>query len=136
MRLSLPILLICLTCAPALAGSDAKSAVKYASYSISSKREKVKGRYLLNGFTPAQIKGFIEQDCRGKVGPLVPVGKPRKKRGEFYQKYETTCQDGLAAHYKGKNAGFEVELLGSGKVLTEITTSDGHGNIIFIKEYR
>ncbi|WP_186766357.1 hypothetical protein [Falsiphaeobacter marinintestinus] len=52
------------------------------------------------------------------------------------QKYTTTCSGGLVSKYKGSSAAFEVELMPDGRTLVEITTSDGSGNIIYLKEYR
>jgi hypothetical protein len=77
--------------------------------------------------------------CKGrKIGNITHVGKARKRRGQVLQKFKTTCAGGLQDRFKGKTAGFEIEYITKGryknKHLVEITTSDGKGNILYLKE--
>lgn len=108
----------------------------YVNYSISSKNAEVKGRYTVNGYSAAQIKRFMAKDCRGKVGDIALVGKPRKKRGVLSQKFKTTCTGGLSSRHKGSRASFSVSKQPNGKNVAFVLGSDGLGNIVKFKENR
>ena len=112
---------------------------KFVSFSVKRGSTDVSGMYLVNGYSTAEMTRLMRKYCKGgKVGQFVLKGKPRKKRGVLRQKFETTCAGGLPDRFKGKRASFEIELVTEGdyknKHLVEILTSDGAGNIIFLKE--
>ena len=109
---------------------------KFADYAFSSKRTTIKGAFVVDGYTPAQVMTYIAQDCNGTPGQMSLVGKPRKKRGNIIQKFQTNCEGGLTSKYKGRTASFEVQEMDDGRTLVEIFTTDGKGNMVLLKEYR
>lgn len=101
---------------------------------------KVEGIYSVGGYEIGQMRGMMAKYCKGgKIGQIAHVGKARKRRGQVLQKFETTCAGGMPDRFKGSTLGIEIEYITKkneyqGKHLVEITTSDGSGNIVYLRE--
>lgn len=120
----------------AFPGLSFADSTKMAAYAFSSKRTTIKGAFIVDGYTSAQVMAYVAQDCDGAPDQMSLVGKPRKKRGHVIQKFQTNCEVGLTSNYKGRTASFEVQEMDDGRTLVEIMTSDGSGNVVLLKEYR
>lgn len=118
----------------------ASAAPKAVFFSLERGKTEVKGTLVVDGYSPNEVRSFIRQYCKGgKVGEITPTGKPRKKRGNVLQKFATTCAGGPQDRFRGKRSSYEVEFITKdgqykNKHLVEITTSDGKGNIVYLRE--
>lgn len=65
---------------------------KFTGYIIKTNTEIVEGVLLANGYSPEQVLAFVREDCAsGEIGALQYLGKPYKKRGNIFQKFQTSC---------------------------------------------
>ncbi|KIC10005.1 hypothetical protein RA19_12650 [Leisingera sp. ANG-M1] len=133
-------LFISLTTAALLASPAVAEPVKGFGFSMKRGKPAIKGVLVVDGYSQQQIRKMMSVYCKGgDVGALELTGKPRKKRGYVLQKFTTTCQGGPLDRFKGKNSSYEIEYITEGeyrnKHLVEITTSDGLGNILYLKEF-
>lgn len=109
-------------------------------FSLERGKQEVKGTTVVDGYTVKEMHSFIRQYCKGgKVGQIAYTGKARKRRGKLLQKFVTTCEGGPHDRFKGKRSSYEVEFITQAgeyrnKHLVEITTSDGKGNILYLRE--
>ncbi|MBK6466906.1 MAG: hypothetical protein IPL38_16620 [Rhodobacter sp.] len=130
--LALPALLL-LAAAPAWA-----EPLNAFGFSIKRSTPKVEGLYVVGGYSAGELRSLISNYCAGGVGDIVNVGKSKKKRGLDLQAFRTTCEGGLNGRFKGKSASFEIELMRegehTGQHVAEITTSDGSGGIVYLRE--
>ena len=133
----LPLLCACLlalTATPALADP-----IKGFYFRLERGTPTVEGIYSVGGYSVSELSGMMKKYCKGgKIGEFAHVGKAKKKRGQILQKFSTTCAGGPLDRFKGKSTGIEIGYITSGKYagkhLVEITTSDGKGNILNLKE--
>jgi len=107
-------------------------------FSLKRASSDVSGLYVVDGYSAGELRSLIGLYCAGSVGEIVNVGKPQKRRGMVLQKFRSTCSGGLSSRFKGKSASFEIELMRSGdhagRHVAEITTSDGSGNMVYLRE--
>jgi hypothetical protein len=110
---------------------------KFAGYIIKSKTEVVEGVMLVNGYSNAEVMNFIREDCAsGRLGSLQYVGKPRKKRGNHFQKFRTACVGGPNQRIgQTSSVTVEVERMPDGRNMTEYTYSIS-GNIAYSRYIR
>ncbi|MFZ7090499.1 hypothetical protein [Primorskyibacter sp. 2E233] len=134
-RFALPLIAV-LGATPAVAADP----IKGFFFRLERSSQKVEGLYSVGGYSLTEITGMMRKYCKGgKIGQIAHVGKARKRRGQVLQKFETTCAGGMPERFKGKSAGIEIEYITKnneykGKHLVEITTSDGRGNIVTLRE--
>lgn len=118
----------------------ASAAPKAVFFSLERGTAEVSGTLVVDGYSVKEVRNFIRQYCKGgAVGEITPSGKPRKKRGNILQKFTTTCAGGPHDRFRGKRSSYEVEFITKdgqykNKHLVEITTSDGKGNIVYLRE--
>ena len=100
---------------------------KFVGYVIKANSSTVKGVMLVNGYSPTEIVGFISEDCAsGQIGALQYVGKPKKKRGNVFQDFQTTCVGGPSPRIgQTTSVAVEVERMPDGRNMTEYTFSQG-----------
>ena len=96
---------------------------KFAGYVIKSKTDVVDGVILVNGYTPTEVMGFLREDCAsGQVGQMAYVGKPYKRRGHTFQKFQTTCVGGPSPRIgQTSEVAVDVERMPDGRNMTEYT---------------
>lgn len=123
-----------------LLATPALAELKYVSFSIKRGDPLVKGRMVVDGYTVPQITKMMGVYCKGRpISDFTFKGKPRKKRGYILQKFTATCATGPLDRFKGSSGAYEIEYITKGeyknKHLVEITTSDGNGNIVYLREF-
>lgn len=98
---------------------------KFTGYVIKTNTEVVDGVMLVDGYSPAELMAFIREDCAsGEVGALKYLGKPQKKRGHVFQKFQTSCLGGPSPRIgQTSTASVEVERMPDGRNMTEYTYS-------------
>ncbi len=119
--------------------TSAQAELKAFGFSMKRGSEEVKGTLVVDGYSLKQMHSMMRKYCTGgQVEQFTFVGKPRKRRGLVLQKFKTTCAGGPLQRFKGKSSSYEIELIKEGeyknKHLVEITTSDGAGNIVYLRE--
>ncbi|MGC9418632.1 MAG: hypothetical protein ACP5EN_06615, partial [Rhodovulum sp.] len=67
------------------------------------------GGYSIDGCTESHVLDFIRQDCRGPLGPLKLLGKPRKKGDHLVQGSKIACPGGLAERYPSSMAAITAD---------------------------
>ncbi|MCB6177100.1 hypothetical protein LHP98_03020 [Rhodobacter sp. Har01] len=131
-RLALPTALL-LAATPALA-----EPLQAFGFSLKRARPDVEGFYVVDGYAAGEMRSLIGLYCAGSVGDIVNVGPPKRKRGLMLQKFRSTCSGGLSGRFQGKSASFEIELMQKGehrgRHVAEITSSDGSGNVVYLRE--
>lgn len=120
MKLTLLATIAAVLFAATQAGAQEK---KFAGYVIKQKTDVVEGVMLIDGYSPAELMAFIQEDCAsGQLGALSYVGKPYKKRGNAFQKFRTTCAGGPSPRIGDTSAvSVEVERMPDGRNMTEYT---------------
>ncbi len=119
--------------------APANADVKAFGFSMKKGKANVEGVFIVDGYTMAEMQSLLSQYCRGgKVGAFRFEGKARKRRGLLRQKFTTECPGGPLERFKGSRSSFEIEFIRQGEYknqhLVEITTSDGAGNLIYLRE--
>lgn len=96
---------------------------KFTGYVIKANTDIVEGVLLVDGYSPDELVAFVREDCAsGDVGALKYVGKPYKKRGNTFQKFQTTCAGGPSPRIGETSAvSVEVERMPDGRNMTEYT---------------
>jgi hypothetical protein len=109
----------------ATAGQAEAQDKKFAGYVIKAKTETVEGVMLVDGYTPEELVSFLREDCAsGQIGSLSYVGKPYKRRGNTFQKFQTTCAGGPSPRIGATSSvSVEVERMPDGRNMTEYTYS-------------
>jgi hypothetical protein len=117
---------------PALAEGE-----KFAGYVIKAKTEVVDGVMLVNGYTPSEVMSFLREDCAsGQVGQMTYVGKPYKRRGHTFQKFQTTCTGGPSPRIgQTSEVAVDVERMPDGRNMTEYTFGV-NGEIKYVRYIR
>lgn len=100
---------------------------KFAAYTIKAKSPTVEGVILVDGYTPAELVAFLQEDCAsGQIGQLSYVGKPYKRRGNVLQKFRTTCAGGPSPRIgQTSMVTVEVERMPDGRNMTEYLFGSG-----------
>lgn len=100
---------------------------KFTGYVIKANTDIVEGVLLVDGYSPDELVAFVREDCAtGDVGALKYVGKPYKKRGNTFQKFQTTCVGGPSPRIGETSAvSVEVERMPDGRNMTEYTYGAG-----------
>ncbi|MEM9637192.1 MAG: hypothetical protein AAGA94_06055 [Pseudomonadota bacterium] len=122
----------------ALAGA-AQAQVKAFGFSMKPGSTEVKGTLVVDGYTLAQMRGMMGKYCQGgQIGDITYTGNPRKRRGMVLQKFKTTCAGGPLSRLAKGRSSYEIEFITKGEYknqhLVEITTSDGKGNVVYLRE--
>ena len=128
-----------LVVAAMLLATSVDAQTKAFGWSMKRGKAAVEGTFVVDGYTIQQIHGMMRRFCAGgDLGQFKLVGKARKKRGLVLQKFSTTCAGGPLPRFKGSRSSFEIELINKGEYknqhLVEITTSDGAGNLLYLRE--
>lgn len=117
--------------------AHAEGGLKAVGYTITTKTPEVKGRMVVDGYTPRQVMAFIASDCAdGRVGQFGFLGKPKKRRGLLLQAFKTTCAGGPHARFQGtRTVTIEVERTPEGRDLAEFTYGL-NGDIQYSRAYK
>lgn len=108
----------------------------YVAYTIDFNIPTVKGAFVVNGYSPSQIMAFIAEDCKSGLGQMKLIGKPRKKRDYFVQKFSTVCQGGLSPKYDGIAAKFDIQRLPNGSDAVKVKMDNGKGRLVQFNQTR
>lgn len=126
--------------ATVILSTSASAELQAFGFSMKRGSPDVSGIFVVDGYTPAQMVKMMGTYCKnGRVTDLAYVGKPRKRRGLVLQKFKATCAAGHLDRFKGKRSSYEIEYITKAgefqnKHLVEITTSDGLGNVLYLRE--
>lgn len=118
---------------------SAHAQTKAFGWSMKRGKAEVEGMFVVDGYTISQMYGMMRRYCAGgDLDQFELVGKARKRRGLVLQKFTTQCAGGPLPRFKGSRSSFEIEFIKKGEYrnqhLVEITTSDGAGNLLYLKE--
>jgi hypothetical protein len=96
---------------------------KFTGYVIKAKTDVVDGVMLVNGYTPTEVMSFLREDCAsGQIGQMTYVGKPYKRKGFTFQKFQTTCAGGPTTRFgQTSEMAIEIERTPEGGNLAEYT---------------
>ncbi len=110
---------------------------KFVGYIIKSKTEVVEGVLLVDGYSPKELLAFVGQDCAsGQLGALKYVGKLYKRRGNIFQKFQTSCKGGPSPRIGNTSqVAVEVERMPDGRNMTEYTYSE-RGKLAYTRYIR
>jgi len=126
--------------ATVIMSTSASAGLQAFGFSMKRGSPEVSGVFVVEGYSPTQMVKMMSAYCKnGRVQDLAYVGKPRKRKGLVLQKFTATCASGHLDRFKGKRSSYEIEYITKAgeyqnKHLVEITTSDGAGNILYLRE--
>ena len=105
----------------------ASAQIQFVSFSMKRGKAEVKGTLALNGYSISQTRDMMSEFCKGgQLGEIAYVGKPRKRKGNVFQKFTTTCAGGPLDRFKGKKQQLRDPIHDRRRILRQTSGGDTH----------